>query len=252
MDVVEIGRHWHQELDRIVSESGMERWRIEEAFAYGGCAVLALEMASHRGLGLCVVGEPGSFAHAFCDLGNGYGMDIWGVRSFQEILAMWKDDDISYKIRRVTEEELVSMGVGQVEAAFSRLAKEIAQDACIAGAAYDDFTRTEFNCGACGDFASALHDLTGWSIMAEFSGVDDIEHIWVVNDEGRAVDVNGIHDDGVAITPYSIPNRNRVLPIERHEAVSDDDYSLRNRYWAHALIKRFPELFGVQDFQVTP
>ncbi|MDW9478973.1 hypothetical protein GOB57_09795 [Sinorhizobium meliloti] len=245
MDLDHVARHWTLKLDEISKETGIDRWRIEEAFAYGACATLALAVAEHRGLPISVVGTEGSYSHAFCVVGPGYGLDIWGVRSFQEILSMWIDDDPDCRIRPVTADELRSMGGSHLAFEFADLPTRIAKDACIAGAALDEFTITEFNCGACGDFAAALHDLTGWPIKAEFHPNGDIEHVWVVNPEGRAVDVNGIHQDDMPVTPYSAPVRARTAWLPRNEASSNSRFAEQNRKWAKALLNRYPEMFGL-------
>lgn len=242
-----IDRHWSSTLDEISKETGFERWRIEEAFGYGGCATLALAVAEHRGLPISVVGTDGSYSHAFCVVGPGYGLDIWGVRSFQEILAMWIDDDPDYRIRPVTADELKAMGGSHLSAEFVDLPARLAEDGCIAGAVLDDFTITEFNCGACGDFAAVMHDLTGWPMRAELDSAGDVEHVWVVDPDGRAIDVNGHHVGSRAITPYSNAKPGRLIDIARNDATADNRHGHENRQWAKALIDRYPGRFGLPE-----
>lgn len=249
----EIDRHWSECLDTLSAEMGIERWRIEESFAYGACAALAIAVSEHRGLPLCIVGDEDGYSHAFCVVAPGYGLDIWGVRSLQEILAMWIDDDQELRIRSVSAEELRAMeGAAYLEDMFSNVPSRLAIEGCIAGAVYDEFTRTEFVCGACGDFAAVLHDLTGWPLRAGLDKQGDIEHVWVLNAEGRAVDVNGVHDTDLAATPYSVPSRDRTISISRSKVTSDDRWAKSNRHWASDLIKRYPEIFGLADAAPEP
>jgi hypothetical protein len=251
MELDQVAEHWSSTLDDISKNTGFPRWQIEEAFAYGGCATLALAICEHRGLPIAVVGTEGSYSHAFCVVAPGYGLDIWGVRSFQEILAMWIDDDTEHRIRPVMTSELEAMGGRHLRPEFADLPMRIAQEACIAGAVLDEFTITEFNCGACGDFAAVLHDLTGWPIKAEFHPEGDIEHVWVVNPGGQAVDVNGTHKDDLAVTPYSAPVRGRTAWITRSEASCETLFGAQNRHWAKALLDRYPDMFGLADPKLT-
>jgi hypothetical protein len=56
--------------------------------------------------------------------------------------------------------------------------------------------------GYCGYFALALHDLTGWEVVMELNGRDG-NHVWCRNDQGRAVDIRGVHRTGYAVFPGS-------------------------------------------------
>jgi hypothetical protein len=247
-----IHQHWSSTLDDLAKETGLERWRIEEAFGYGGCALLAIEIAEHRGLPISVVGTAEIYSHAFCVVGPGYGLDIWGVRSFQEILAMWIDDDPEYVIRSVTFDELKALGGSHLSADFINLPSRLAQDGCLAGAVLDDFTISEFNCGACGDFAAVMHDITGWPMRAELDSSGDVEHVWVVDPDGRAIDINGHHSGSRAITPYSNAKSGRIVDIAREDASSDNRYGQENRLWARALIDRYPDRFGLPEPNPSP
>ena len=240
----EIDRHWLETLDMVSSETGLERWRIEEAFAYGACAQLALAVADHRGLSLAIVEGSGGYLHAFCVVSDGLGLDIWGVRSFGTILEVWQEDDPACSIRPVSAEALASMGVRAASPEFSDIPMRMAREGCLAGVVLDEFTVVEFNCGACGDLAAVLHDRTGWPIMAELDAEGDVEHIWVVDDDGRAIDINGIHPDGRAVTPYSSPGSGRIVPMSRAEASGAGRHCVENREWAMALVARYPENFG--------
>lgn len=68
----------------------------------------------------------------------------------------------------------------------------------------DEFVITEFTCGACYQLAQQIHLLTRWPIYAEIiyekDQSEDFLHAWVVNNEGYAVDINGIHSNGWAKT----------------------------------------------------
>ncbi|MBY3433383.1 hypothetical protein HFN89_04305 [Rhizobium laguerreae] len=247
MDPAEVGRCWSATIDEISSETGIERWRIEEAFAYGGCAPLAIAVAEHRGLPISVVGTDGSYNHAFCVIGPGYALDILGIRSFQEIMVMHVGDDPESRIRAVTPDELREMGGSHLPFEFAEMPMQLARDGFIAGAVLDGFMLAELNCGACGDFAAVLHDMTGWPIKAEFQPSGDIEHIWVVTPEGHAVDVNGVHKDDLAVTPFSTPVTERTTWISRSEASPATARSESNRRWATALIESYPEIFGLPD-----
>jgi hypothetical protein len=105
---------------------------------------------------------------------------------------------------------------------------------------------TEFTTGACGYLAVALHDVTGWSIMAELERDDEIAHIWVVNDHGDAVDINGVHDGGWAATKYSGAAPGRIASLPREEAIGPARPDFVE--WAEALVRDNVEHFGLQAF----
>lgn len=115
----------------------------------------------------------------------------------------------------------------------------------------DNFVRTEFTCGSCGYLALALHEVTGWPIMAVFESSSPyeeptIEHVWVVNPQGKAVDVNGVHPTGYAKTKYDGPSSgaNDVRPLDSDFVRKEmaDEGALA---WARPLVKNFPEHFGI-------
>lgn len=243
-----IDRHWRDTVGTLSEEYRIPRWRIEEAFAYGACAELALAVAEHRGLQIGVIGHADSYSHAFCVVADGYGLDIWGVRTFAEIERVWHEDDPDCSIRIVSANELRSMGGSLVAPEFADIPARLARDGCLAGAVLDDFTLSEFNCGACGDLAAYLHELTGWEIWAELADNGDIEHAWVVNDDGNAVDINGVHEGMRAVTPYSSRIAGRLVPLAKEDCAGKGRFGEEYRAWAAALVERYPERFGAFGF----
>jgi hypothetical protein len=104
----------------------------------------------------------------------------------------------------------------------------------------DDFVRVEFNTGGCYELAVALNAKTGWPVYGRYDKHGDLDHAWVVAPGNRAVDVNGIHDGPVAITPYdTIPVKGKPLP-KGSEGINAEMLE-----WANQLIQHFPDYFGV-------
>jgi hypothetical protein len=122
----------------------------------------------------------------------------------------------------------------------------------------DNYTVSEFTCGGCGAFATALHDRTGWRIMAEYEPGPEvwIAHVWVVNPDGRAVDIQGIHDDEWAPTCFSgDAPAGRVVAITRDEAADKDEGPGSHFEWACEILDAWPERFSLpapQGAQATP
>jgi hypothetical protein len=110
--------------------------------------------------------------------------------------------------------------------------------------AIDENAVVEFTTAGCGYLAVALHDITGWPLYAEYEihRPDDVTHIWVLNDEGLAVDINGVHGNRWARTKYSGVEPGPISPVGRAEAIGSDDDFLA---WARELITAFPEHFGL-------
>lgn len=109
----------------------------------------------------------------------------------------------------------------------------------------DEHAIVEFTTGACGYLAVALHDMTGWPVRAEYEHPpwdSDIAHIWVVNDDGFAVDINGVHGTSWAKTRYSSSVPGPISSIGREEALGkcDEDFQA----WARELIADNPDHFG--------
>jgi hypothetical protein len=118
----------------------------------------------------------------------------------------------------------------------------------------DYHTRTEFTCGYCCSLAAVLHDLTGWPIRAHVDADDEVVHAWVVNEEGRAVDINGIHPGGIAATKYSaIGKAARVRPMDRNDLTSESSAAQEVEEWALELARSHPKHFALPphtDFEI--
>jgi hypothetical protein len=114
----------------------------------------------------------------------------------------------------------------------------------------DRFVKLEFTTGACGYFAAALHDRTGWPIMAEYDHdhPDEVAHVFVLNPDGKAVDIRGIHDGDWAETDFSDPTRGPgpIHPMSREEAATDDGVG-GYLEWANTILDYFPERYGISD-----
>lgn len=244
MKLDEIDACWQQTLETLASEMDVDRWRVEESFAHGACAALAIKISERHGFPLCILGDDESYSHAFCIVAPGYGLDIWGVRSLQEIAAAWLDDDPDLRIRAVAADRLRTMeGAAYLEDNFADVPVRLAEEGLPWG--NGGFRESDLGIGAAGDFAAVLHDLTGWPLRASVRCDGVIEHVWAVNDHDRAVDVNGIHGGEVPAEFISDPGRNRTISQERGEIVPDADWSRSNRFWADSLIRRHPEIFGL-------
>lgn len=110
---------------------------------------------------------------------------------------------------------------------------------------------TERQCTA---FALELHKLTGWPIFGEFDRgwkpcPETLRHAWVVNDDGNAVDINGIHGGNYAMTKYSDPPDSinfdgKIVSLKKAqlELKSHRKYSAI----AREIIKRHPRRFGLK------
>ena len=112
-------------------------------------------------------------------------------------------------------------------------------------AVVDDHAIVEFTTGACGYLAVVLHDLTGWPLRVEYEhppSEGDVAHIWVVNDDGKAVDINGVHSGSWAKTKYSGPIPGRISVISRAGALGREDPGYME--WAKELIEVNPGHFG--------
>lgn len=107
--------------------------------------------------------------------------------------------------------------------------------------------RFEFTCGRCAVLAAAIHDRTGWEIFAEFGDETDfdVEHVWVVNDYGRAVDINGVHSSNWAKTPFSDKEPKRIAPFPRNECTSDFPSDRDDFAWANEILDTHPELYSL-------
>lgn len=86
--------------------------------------------------------------------------------------------------------------------------------------------------GSCGSLALAIHNVTGWPARASQN------HVWVVNPEGNAVDVRGVHegpdahlpgDEGMETHPYKLSDRDRDFAYDE----------------AREIVANNPEYFGI-------
>jgi hypothetical protein len=103
-----------------------------------------------------------------------------------------------------------------------------------------------FNQDAGGYLAVVLHDKFGWQLFAEYRRAPretEIYHMWAVNNEGRAVDINGIHHTDRAEAKYSYGEVGRIEMIDRVTALGAADEELLG--WARLLVGENPEHFGL-------
>ncbi len=121
MDTAHLDRHWSRTIDTIAKDLAVERWRIEEAFAYGGCAALALALEKRLGLPIMIAANEHSYVHAFCAVTADKGLDIWGVRPFRTIRAVWAEDDPDVRLLRISAGDLRSMGGIRMETRFEEV-----------------------------------------------------------------------------------------------------------------------------------
>ncbi len=120
----------------------------------------------------------------------------------------------------------------------------------------NNLVRTEFSTGGCGYLALAIHEKTGWPMVAEMSPDNDVDHVWCLNGSGMAVDVNGVHPEAFAMTKYHeptwagnigqpAPKRGRVAPmstaVQQRECTDEMMMS-----WARELVQLFPQHFGIK------
>lgn len=106
----------------------------------------------------------------------------------------------------------------------------------------DNFVKTEFTCGNCFWLALALHCKTKWPIKAKMSG-NDVIHCFVINPDGKAVDIYGVRPTEQAPTRYdSELDENCIVVDARPETPSplNQDYK-----WAETLVEDFPSHFGI-------
>lgn len=112
----------------------------------------------------------------------------------------------------------------------------------VASNGVDNFVKTEFTCGNCFLLALALHYKTKWPIKAKM--VDgDVIHCYVINNDGKAVDIYGVRPTEQAPTRYdSNMDEPFVVTDVRPETPwpSNKDYQ-----WAEELVSNFPQHFGL-------
>jgi hypothetical protein len=98
----------------------------------------------------------------------------------------------------------------------------------------EEFAQVEFTCGYCHCFALALHQKTGWPIYC------DDNHYWVVNPEGNAVDIAGVHESNYAVTEWNDPDPTAVRGITLGELEPCNDEILQ---WAIEVIEQNPDKY---------
>jgi len=106
----------------------------------------------------------------------------------------------------------------------------------------DNFVKTEFTCGNCFLLALALHYKTKWPIKAKMSG-SDVIHCYVLNDEGKAVDIYGVRPTEQAPTRYDseLEENCKVIDVRPETPwPANKDYQ-----WAEELVATFPAHFGL-------
>jgi hypothetical protein len=113
----------------------------------------------------------------------------------------------------------------------------------------DYHTRTEFICGGCYDLAQQIHLLTGWKIYAEIEfsdckedGAEHFIHAWVVNDEGNAVDISGVHSGNWAKTKFSEDKPKGIII----EYPADNSFGYYSQ-WAKHITETMPNHFGIKE-----
>jgi hypothetical protein len=103
-----------------------------------------------------------------------------------------------------------------------------------------------FNQDASGYLAVVLHDQFGWRLFAEYRRAPqetDIYHMWALNEDGRAVDINGVHLTDRAEAKYSYGDVGRIEMIDRATALGAADTRLLD--WARLLVEANPTHFGL-------
>ena len=108
----------------------------------------------------------------------------------------------------------------------------------------DQHARTEFTCGLCEVLAYALHKKTGWPIYVEEHNGHH-EHSWVMNPQGKAVDINGVHPSNYARTEYSKDGTVREATDEVLAQYAKKPPAKDALAWANKLIAKHPAHFGL-------
>lgn len=106
MDLELIGEAWNEALAETADRAGVETWKIEEVFAYGGCDVLAVQLHDRLGLPLGQATEGDGFHHAFAWLGEHHCLDALGVRRREVVEAVWNEDGQECALDDIDVDEL--------------------------------------------------------------------------------------------------------------------------------------------------
>lgn len=116
----------------------------------------------------------------------------------------------------------------------------------IENASVDSWDLESFMEGNCGYFALALSEATDWEIVMEMNGRDG-NHVWCVNDQGRAVDIRGVHKTAYAAFPgCPSPKRRDVIECSASQLHSMC-YSEAILERAREIVRLCPQRFGINS-----
>lgn len=127
MNTADLDRHWSRAIDTVAKDLAVERWQVEEAFAYGGCAALALAIEKRLGLPIMIAATEASYVHAFCAIAGDKGLDIWGVRPFRTIKSVWAEDDPDVRLLHISADDLRAMRGVRMETRFKEVPAMLAE-----------------------------------------------------------------------------------------------------------------------------
>ena len=99
-----------------------------------------------------------------------------------------------------------------------------------------------FTLGQCHGLALAVHERTGWPMVGAYNGNGVCQHVLVVDDQGRLVDITGARTRAQVL---SADNVDHVQPIDRAQIdrlVADDGWALPDtaaaELWLDQVIDR--------------
>ena len=98
----------------------------------------------------------------------------------------------------------------------------------------DANARHAFTRGGCGALAVAIHDLTGWPIIAAGHCDGLVMHYLVRNPAGQLVDINGAHSDDDVCDEYEFHADNGVVTLA--EASAEDAWA----WWRDEELEPIP------------
>lgn len=109
--------------------------------------------------------------------------------------------------------------------------------------------RETFTQGGCVDLALELNRVTGWpmygEVLSSIHGSIGPEHLWVLNPDGNAVDINGVNQGNFAEAfdpPRPLKDRKFVAKFSRARA---KQWSNGFGKLARVVARAFPSHFGV-------